>query len=101
LPAAIVMGVTAENPDLNSLERHSMVLVPMDAPSLRMARNIPIMSYHSPEGHYELRFQNVRVPVSNLLGKEGQVFLLAQNRLGPAASTIAFDRSASVRWHSS
>jgi acyl-CoA dehydrogenase len=80
---AIVMGMTAENSELNSLERHSLVLVPMDAPGLRIIRNIPIMNYHSPEGHCELLFQNVRVPMSNLLGKEGQGFRLAQNRLGP------------------
>jgi acyl-CoA dehydrogenase len=80
---AIVMGITAENSEPNSLERHSMVLVPMDTPGLRIIRNIPIMNYHSPEGHCELLFQNVRVPVSNLLGKEGQGFRLAQDRLGP------------------
>lgn len=80
---AIVMGMTAENSELNSVERHSMVLVPMDALGLRIIRNIPIMNYHSPEGHCELLFQNVRVPISNLLGKEGQGFRLAQNRLGP------------------
>jgi acyl-CoA dehydrogenase len=80
---AIVMGVTDEHREPNSLERHSMVLVPMNTPGLRIIRNIPIMNYHSPEGHCELLFQNVRVPVANLLGQGGQGFRLAQDRLGP------------------
>ena len=80
---AIVMGVTSEKPDPGSLARHSMVLVPMNTPGLRIIRNIPIMSHRSPEGHCELLFQNVRIPVSNLLGTEGEGFRLAQQRLGP------------------
>lgn len=80
---AIVMGVTGQNSEPGPLARHSMVLVPMNAPGLRIVRSIPIMNYHSPEGHCELLFQNVRIPVSNLLGKEGEGFRLAQERLGP------------------
>lgn len=80
---AIVMGVTSEAADSSSLARHSMALVPMNTPGLRIVRNIPIMSHHSPEGHCELVFQNVRVPASNLLGGEGEGFRLAQERLGP------------------
>ena len=80
---AIVLGVTDEHGEPTSLERHSMVLVPMNTPGLHIIRNIPIMNYRSPEGHCELLFQNVRVPVANLLGKEGQGFRLAQDRLGP------------------
>ncbi|MGP9813960.1 acyl-CoA dehydrogenase family protein [Rhodopseudomonas sp. NSM] len=80
---AIVMGVTGEHLDPNSTERHSMLLVPMDTPGLSIVRNIPVMHYHSPEGHCELLFRNVRVPASNLLGTEGKGFRLAQDRLGP------------------
>ncbi|HEY0331306.1 MAG TPA: acyl-CoA dehydrogenase family protein [Rhodopseudomonas sp.] len=80
---AIVMGVTGDQLDPGSTERHSMVLVPMDAPGLRILRNIPIMHYHAPEGHCELLFRDVRVPVSHLLGAEGKGFKLAQDRLGP------------------
>jgi acyl-CoA dehydrogenase len=79
---AVVMGVTAEGRS-DTTERHSMVLVPMDTPGLRILRSIPIMNYHSPEGHCELLFSNVRVPAANLLGEEGKGFRLAQERLGP------------------
>jgi acyl-CoA dehydrogenase len=80
---AIVMGVTGEDLPPTSTERHSMLLVPMDTPGLDIVRNIPVMHYHSPEGHCELVFRNVRVPASNLLGEEGKGFKLAQDRLGP------------------
>ncbi|MDR3454673.1 MAG: acyl-CoA dehydrogenase family protein [Rhodoferax sp.] len=63
--------------------RHSLVLVPMDAPGLCLVRNIPIMQHHAPEGHCEIVLQNVRVPVANLLGAEGEGFAMAQARLGP------------------
>jgi acyl-CoA dehydrogenase len=80
---AIVMGVTDERADADPHRRQSMVLVPMDTPGLTVVRNIPIMHHHSPDGHCELLFRDVRVPASNLLGEEGQGFKLAQARLGP------------------
>jgi acyl-CoA dehydrogenase len=80
---AIVLGVSDERPDADPHRRHSMVLVPMDTPGLTVVRNIPIMHHHSPDGHCELLFRDVRVPASNLLGEEGQGFKLAQARLGP------------------
>ncbi len=78
---SIVMGVT--NPDAEAHARHSMVLVPMTAPGLEVVRNLPIMHHLAPEGHCEMRFRDVRVPVVNLLGEEGRGFALAQARLGP------------------
>jgi acyl-CoA dehydrogenase len=75
--------VTGEHLEPGSMHRHSMVLVPMDAPGLSIVRNIPVMHYHSPEGHAELLFRDVRIPASNLLGEEGNGFTLAQQRLGP------------------
>lgn len=77
----IVMGVTDAAGDAHN--RHSMVLVPMDTPGFSMVRNVPIMHHHAPEGHCEVLFRDVRVPVSNLLGEEGKGFALAQARLGP------------------
>jgi len=80
---SIVLGVTDERSNADPHRRHSMVLVPMDTPGLTVVRNIPIMHHHSPDGHCELLFRDVRVPASNLLGEEGQGFKLAQARLGP------------------
>ena len=78
----IVMGKT----DPNNPDRHrqqSMVLVPRNTPGLTIVRNLPVMGYIDNEGHCELLFENVRVPVSNLLGEEGGGFAIAQARLGP------------------
>jgi acyl-CoA dehydrogenase len=77
----VVMGVT--DPEGEAHGRHSMVLVPMDTPGFSIVRDVPIMNHHSPEGHCEVLFRNVRVPVSNLLGAEGKGFAVAQARLGP------------------
>lgn len=78
----IVMGKTdPENPDRH--RQQSMVLVPRNTPGFTIVRNLPVMGYIDNEGHCELRFENVRVPVSNLLGKEGTGFAIAQARLGP------------------
>jgi acyl-CoA dehydrogenase len=78
---AIVMGVTD-----SGAERHrqqSMVLVPMDAPGVQVVRNVPVMNHYSPEGHCEILFRDVRVPVTNILHEEGAGFAIAQARLGP------------------
>lgn len=78
----IVMGKT----DPNNPDRHhqqSMILVPRDTPGVTIIRNLPVMGYEDNEGHCELRFENVHVPASNLLGEEGSGFAIAQARLGP------------------
>lgn len=79
---AIVLGRMHDEPD-DPHRRHSMLLVPLDAPGVELVRNIPLMHYHAPEGHGELVFRNVRVPADNLLGEEGGGFAMAQARLGP------------------
>lgn len=80
---AIVMGVSDESPDAPRHQRHSMVIVPLDTPGLTIVRNVAIMHHHAPEGHCEVTYTDVRVPVSNLLGEEHSGFALAQARLGP------------------
>lgn len=81
---AIVMAIT--NPDAESRhQRASQILVPTDTPGFRIVRNISVMGevgsdHHS---HAEVAFENVRVPRSNLLGREGAGFQIAQERLGP------------------
>ncbi len=77
----IVLGMT--DPDADPHARHSMVLVPRDTPGLEVVRNIPIMHHYAPEGHAEVLYRDVRVPVENLLGEEGKGFAMAQARLGP------------------
>ncbi|MEQ8604189.1 MAG: acyl-CoA dehydrogenase family protein [Marivibrio sp.] len=79
----IVLGVSDDGPDADPHNKHSMVIVPMDAEGLEVVRNPPIMHHVAPEGHCELVFKNVRVPKENLLGEEGKGFMLAQARLGP------------------
>jgi acyl-CoA dehydrogenase len=80
---AIVLGVSDEDPAAERHARHSMVLVPMDAPGLRIVRNLPLMNHLAVDGHCEVLFRDVRVPAANLLGREGEGFALAQARLGP------------------
>ncbi len=63
--------------------RHSMLLVPLDTPGVTLERNIAIMQHHTPEGHCEIVFRDVRVPLANLLGRQGAGFAMAQARLGP------------------
>jgi acyl-CoA dehydrogenase len=78
---AILMGKT--DPDAAPHRQQSMVLVPMDSPGLTNVRALPVFGYQDREGHCELLFEDVRVPVSNLLGEEGGGFAIAQARLGP------------------
>ena len=78
----IVMCRSGDDSDAKHA-RHSMLLVPMDAPGVTLERNIAIMQHHTPEGHCEIVFREVRVPATNLLGQEGAGFAMAQARLGP------------------
>ena len=80
---AIVMGVSNDAPDAPAHQRHSMILVPMDAPGVEIVRNMPVMAHLAIDGHCEMVFKNVRVPATHLLGTEGGGFALAQARLGP------------------
>lgn len=78
----IYMGVTDAGADKH--HRHSMVLVPLDAPGVRIDRVLTSLGhYDEPLGHGEVTLANVRLPASSIIGGPGRAFEIAQGRLGP------------------
>ncbi len=80
---AIVMGVS--DPEAGKYQRHSMILVPLDTPGVKIERSTTVYGYDDGPhgGHAVIHYDNVRVPRENLLGPQGGGFMMAQARLGP------------------
>jgi alkylation response protein AidB-like acyl-CoA dehydrogenase len=79
---ALFVGLT--HPEADRHRRHSLALVPLDAPGVRIVRMLPCFGdYDPPAGHGEVEFDRVRLPRANLIGQPGQGFAIAQERLGP------------------
>ncbi|GAB2518362.1 acyl-CoA dehydrogenase family protein [Nocardia heshunensis] len=77
----IVMGKTDPTGPVH--RQQSMMVVPLDTPGVTVQRGLPVFGYQDREGHAEVTFENVRVPVTALLAGEGDGFMISQARLGP------------------
>ena len=77
----IVMGKT--DPNEAKHRQQSMMVVPIDAPGVKIERNLSVFGYHDREGHADVTFDQVRVPAKDVLKGEGEGFAIAQARLGP------------------
>lgn len=77
----ILMALT--DPDASRHRRFSQIIIPADTPGLNLIRPVPVMGHTTGPGHWEVEFDNVRVPKTNTLGERGDGFAIAQTRLGP------------------
>jgi len=80
----VLIFLGKSNPDAPKHQQHSMLVVPMETPGIKVLRTLSVFGYdHAPHGHCEIEFTNVRVPVDHILLGEGRGFEIGQGRLGP------------------
>ena len=81
--AALVIAMVVTDPDSAPHRRASQILVPVETPGLTGTRPVPVMGHAEGPGHWEIAYDDCRVPAANLLGERGAGFEIAQDRLGP------------------
>jgi acyl-CoA dehydrogenase len=81
----IIMAQT--DPDVHPYQGCTLFLAPIDTPGIEIVRDVPTMGLKDFGGHVEIKYNNLRVPHSAILGKEGEGFALTQHRLSPARLT--------------
>jgi acyl-CoA dehydrogenase len=81
--ASLAIAMVVTEPEGHPYARASMILVPTDNPGFNLIRPISVMGHDRGPGHCEIRYEDCRVPASNLLGERGAGFVIAQDRLGP------------------
>jgi acyl-CoA dehydrogenase len=81
--AEVAIAMVVTDPEAAPHKRASMILVPVDTPGFEGIRPVSVMGHDGGPGHWEVRYDDCRVPAGNLLGERGAGFAIAQDRLGP------------------
>jgi acyl-CoA dehydrogenase len=81
--ASLAIAMVVTDPDAPPHRRASMIIVPTDTPGFNLIRAVSVMGHTGGGGHCEIRYEDCRVPATNILGVEGGGFAIAQARLGP------------------
>jgi acyl-CoA dehydrogenase len=85
--AKFLLIMARTNPDVPTHKGATIFLAPIDTPGIEIVRRVPVMGEEGPGGHGELKFHDLRLPNSAILGNEGEGFMITQARLAPARLT--------------
>jgi acyl-CoA dehydrogenase len=81
--ASVAIAMVVTDPDAPPHKRASQIIVPLDTPGFNGVRPVPVMGHDEGPGHWEVTYEDCRVPAANVLGLRGAGFAIAQDRLGP------------------